>query len=729
MLSRVTRGGLLLALVTAAVLVAANFWVSREQSVRHMQDRLDRQLQQMASSLEIPLWSYDEQTISLICEAFLAGGDAAHIQVQAGEQGRPHRTIYTGRKPEAGVALSGQAPIRHGERTIGSVAISLSGQTEARHLRQVLLGSIISAVAIMLVVGLLVRVLVARSIAAPLRGLVGWMDQVARGHYGQAAEEVDDEELRPIAAKFSEMSRQVAAREESLRESERRFRDLADLLPGMVFETDDQGRINFLNRQGLQTLGLSPLNVEEGIHLNELPAPQDRQRVEGHLENILAGREEEHFECHCLDNVGKVFPVLAYLSPVLREDRLVGVRGVALDMSQQKELEGRLAQTSKLEAIGTLAGGIAHDFNNILGAIIGYAELSLEGGQLVDEDRQNLQEVRHAGERAKNLVRQILTFGRRDFDDPTPQDMSRLVEEAVVLTGKMLPPGVRIEREIAKGAGQALVNPTRIHQVVMNLCTNASQALPGERGVIRVTLQQEHLTGERVLTVGRLAPGPYVVLKVMDHGKGIPPEAQARIFDPFFTTKELGRGTGMGLSVVHGVVVGYEGAIEVQSELGKGTTIAVYLPRVASEELSEESAGNGTGPGPARTDLEAGAPRGRRVLFVDDEEMLTRLGNRLLVSLGFEVTTRTSGQEALEDFLTDPEAFDLVITDETMPGMTGQELVRAVLEARPGTPVIICSGNTHALDRQALLATGVREVLTKPIGRNTLEAAVLAALS
>ncbi len=359
-----------------------------------------------------------------------------------------------------------------------------------------------------------------------------------------------------------------------------------------------------------------------------------------------------------------------------------------------------------MEAIGTLAGGIAHDFNNILAAIIGYTEMSLCNNVTKKQILGNLEHVLNAGLRAKDLIKQILTFSRQSDQELKPIQIQFLLKEAVKMLRASLPATIRIRQNIRAGAATILADPTQIHQVVMNLATNAAHAMHEKGGTLGIDLEEFTFDVRNAAAIhSDLQAGRYLKLTVGDTGHGIEPAVLHRIFDPFFTTKEPGEGTGMGLAVVHGIVKSHGGVITVESEPREGTTFEIYFPVLES--------------GAARTVSDAtmrdvGKGKGR-VLFVDDEEALVLLSGQLLSRLGYDVVTRTSSLEALEAFRANPERFDLVITDQTMPQMTGIELAQEMLQIRPDIPIILCTGFSEAVTPEKAKSIGIREYLMKPL--------------
>ena len=333
---------------------------------------------------------------------------------------------------------------------------------------------------------------------------------------------------------------------------------------------------------------------------------------------------------------------------------------------ERKEYERRIQQLQKMEAIGTLAGGIAHDFNNILAAVFGYAELAVIRADNNLVLQRNLAGILEAAKRAKELVQQILLFSRQGEQELKPLQIRPLIKESLKMLRSSLPTTIKIRQQIQGDFENVLANPTQIHQIVMNLCANAAQAMEEDGGVLTVGLSQVELTEEDVRHHPGREAGTYLKLRVQDTGRGIPADQLDKIYNPYFTTKAKGQGTGLGLSVVHGIVQSYAGIIEVGSEAGRGTVFEVFLPAIAMEAAREEL---------PVLDLPGGS---EHILLVDDEEMLVEVLGDMLRLLGYRVTATTSSVEALSLFLANPADFDLLITDMTMPGLTGDRLTAEV---------------------------------------------------
>jgi signal transduction histidine kinase/YesN/AraC family two-component response regulator len=398
------------------------------------------------------------------------------------------------------------------------------------------------------------------------------------------------------------------------------------------------------------------------------------------------------------------------------EELEVSLNQIKASESERLQLQRQLQQSQKMEAIGTLAGGIAHDFNNILSGIIGFTELAFieaEGYELL---QQHLKEILNASSRAKDLIEQILAFSRQSDQIEKPICLKPITAEALKLLRASLPATIEI-RESLNSQLTVLGDPSQIHQVFMNLCTNAAYAMREDGGVLDVSLADVQFDSQDNIPYPELSRGTYARLTVSDTGAGMTPYVLDRIFDPFFTTKKEGEGTGMGLAVVHGIVSSMNGIIKVQSTPEKGTTFQIYLPGLPGEEEKVRVAEqvNGTG--------------SERVLFVDDEPMLANLGKTLLQPLGYKVTVRTCPVEAVEVFKSNPMDFDVVITDLTMPNMTGDKLASAILDIRPNMPIILCTGFSKSIEAKRAANAGVQVFLHKPYLRQDLAKAIRQAVA
>jgi PAS domain S-box-containing protein len=507
-----------------------------------------------------------------------------------------------------------------------------------------------------------------------------------------------------------ELERALAERTAALEEREERFRQLAEHIKEVFWvSAPDQSEVFYVSPlyetvwgRSCASLLENPRSLWDAVH------PQDRERLLTlQPEADVAGFQGEYRIVKPDNSVRwvrtRTFPIRNQYGEILR------LAGVAEDITEQKRVEEALTKTerqfrqsSRMEAIGTLAGGIAHDFNNILTAIMGYTELALATVPKGSRTQRNLQEVLTAGHRAKHLVLQILTFSRQAGQGKKPTPIHMVVRETLKLLRATIPSTIEI-RQSLKTEATILADPTQMHQVIINVCTNAEYAMRETGGILKIALEDVEVTEDLARMTSGLQVGPHVRLTVKDTGSGITPEILERIFDPFFTTKPIGEGSGMGMAVAHGIVTGHGGAIVVDSVVNKGTKIEVYLPTVPTpiwERVVEQ------GPIPIGKET---------ILFVDDEETIVHLGKELLTQLGYTVEVYTSSVEALNVFRQDPHRFDLVITDQTMPALTGEALSRELLRIRPDLPIILCTGFSHVMSAEKAKALGIQAYLMKPL--------------
>ena len=370
---------------------------------------------------------------------------------------------------------------------------------------------------------------------------------------------------------------------------------------------------------------------------------------------------------------------------------------------ERAELESQLQQSQKMEAIGTLAGGIAHDFNNILAIILGNAELASDDIPHGNPAISALGEIQQASIRAKDMVHQLLSFSRKAGEVSKPLDMVPIIKESMKMLRSSIPTSIEFKQQFPHEQCSIMGDDTQISQIVMNLVTNAADAMSENGGLLEMTLENIFLPKEKTCFNWVLSPGPYVRLGMKDTGEGIEPKIMDRIFDPYYTTKEVGKGTGMGLSVIHGIVKSHDGGVRVESKLGEGTLFEIYFP--ALEKMSEEEK-------KSEGQIKGGS---EKILFVDDEESVVKLNHQLLERLGYQVQSTTKPLEALEWFKADPDQFDVIITDMTMPRLTGDRLAAEVLKIRPQMSVIICTGYSERMSTEKAEALGARKYLEKPI--------------
>ncbi len=523
-------------------------------------------------------------------------------------------------------------------------------------------------------------------------------------HLHRPFDEKDYEIISTALIVFIDIEDRINSKK-ALLDSEEKYRLLVENANDAIFVAQD-GRIKFANSKTTHMIGHRNSELI-GMSFADLVYPEDRDLVmTRHFDRLNGKNPPSRYSLRIVDTTDK--PIWIDLNAVLIEwEGRPATLNFARDITRQKQLEAQLRNAQKMEAIGTLAGGIAHDFNNILSAIIGYTDLA---AMILPEDNQarpSLGEVMKASQRAKELVYRILSFSQMHEQEQKPIRMDLIIQEALQFLRPSLPSTIEIEQQI-NCQGTILADPTQIHQVVLNLCTNAYHAMLENGGRLGVSLEKVKILLDDSVDHLDLDAGDYLKLTIADTGYGISEETMQRIFDPYFTTKENGSGTGLGLAVVYGIVSAHKGAIQVNSMPGKGTTFEVFFPSVRRLTTRE------------RPSYVEPAPGDERILFVDDEAPLVQLATQLLEKCGYRVTGHTNPLDALEHFKASPDKIDLVITDMTMPHMTGNQLVKALHAIRPNLPIIITTGYSEKISPEKAQKIGVRDFLMKPLNYGEL---------
>ncbi len=499
-----------------------------------------------------------------------------------------------------------------------------------------------------------------------------------------------------------------------LRESEQQLRSILDnIRTGIIIVYAHSRQIAYANPTAAEMIESTPEEIV-GCRCNDVLCPEEA----GSCPVLDLGAEVDSSERILSTTTGRQIPVLKTAARTIFQgqecllESFVDLTAQKAAAAEKASLESQLRQAQKMEALGTLAGGIAHDFNNVLSAVIGYAELcSLDIDDPSHPMHQKLQSILHAGNRAKDLVGQILTFSRMQEHHLAPVSIAPIVQETLKLLKASLPADIVVENNIATRQ-KVMADATQIHQVIMNLCTNAYHAMEENGGRLRVSLESVSLDEQKTVLFDDLSPGTYLQLTVEDTGVGISPSVMDSIFEPYFTTKKKDKGTGLGLAVVHGIIKSHDGAVAVDSRVGKGTTFTVYLPVIEDETETESQ---------KRTGFPSG---NEKILLVDDEKDLVAIWSQMLDTLGYDVTGAVGSANALKIFQRSPEEFDLVVTDLNMPEMAGDSLARELVRIRPDVPIIICTGFTRRLDPKQAQMTGVRKVILKPLTMDALAQSV-----
>lgn len=515
------------------------------------------------------------------------------------------------------------------------------------------------------------------------------------------------------------LRRLVHLKTEELRKNEERLRELFEQSPIGLMLCTLSGSFVIANPKFAQIIGQDLDTVLDRGYWDVVP--------EHHLAlEKQRWQDLDHFgHCEPCDielrhSNGELIPVHSHAMIIERDgERFIwssteDISKLKRAEAEREELSEQLQQKQKMEAIGTLAGGIAHDFNNILSAIFGYTEQAMQEPHCNESINDKLKSVLSAASRAKKLVQQILTYSRKGKDNRQPLELHGAVLDSCNLLLKTFPSSVQFEFDIDDSTGVIMADANQIHQIVMNLCTNAYHALENQKGMIHVSLNAVHIDSEQDAKYSELASGDYASLRVNDTGVGISDEDAQKIFDPFFTTKTQGKGTGLGLSVVHGIVQSHQGIIHSDSTPEDGTTFEILFPLIAEKgQISSDRINV--------TNLSDDNLRGsEHILFVDDEVTLVDLMNAILPRFGYQVTGCHSAEVALGFFQADPYSYDLILTDQVMPGMTGDALAQAILDIRNDMPIIICTGHCSTLDAEKVIAIGAKKLLMKPLSSRFL---------
>lgn len=560
--------------------------------------------------------------------------------------------------------------------------------------------------------------LCAKMTCRPLFELMNDVQRVADGDYTTSAIRKGYLEIQQLRENFTKMAAAIMLREQNIKNSERLHRDLIEAIPHGIQENDLNGIITFTNSSYDRILECdkgaaigrpiwaTQVSEEKQLELQEyfkylvrkqpIPTPYIASAIT-YKGNIIEIQVDWQYN---RDPAGN----------------LTGFISVITDITEKKQLEDNLRQAHKMEAVGTLAGGIAHDFNNILAAIMGYSEMVLNVLPPGSPEYEDQQQIIKASHRAKDLVQHLLLFSRKQGHSKGPVAIDNVVHEAMKLLRASLPSTITFDLHIDRNTGIIEADPTQIHQVIINLCTNGAHSMENRGGHLTISLKKQNVSGMDHQKPPELSPGSYACLSIADTGDGIEAKHLPRIFEPFFTTKERGKGTGMGLAVVHGIVASHHGAITVDSTVGKGTEFKVYFP-VIHMQLVEDCESD---------DFYSGNQE--HILIVDDEEPIAMVTSALLERIGYTTTAVTDSRKALHLFLDNADQYDLVITDQTMPGITGFELSRAIIARRPDIPVLLCTGYSSVVSSEQARAAGIADFAIKPVTKQNLYQKVSALL-
>jgi PAS domain S-box-containing protein len=713
------RIGLVILLVSLAI-GAAYYGYAMGQHRQAFRDFVEQHTSHIADTFTLQLWLFDLHTTRQLCQIFAEDPTVAGLLL------RDHNNEVIFQKEAAGNrenTLTMRRELRYGgDKLVGYLEIIYANLGWREQRKNMLLVGILMAAGAILGSLLVIDILLKRYLSRPLANLRNDMALLAQGDFPQSRLVNQKAEIQKIIDAFNRLTRSLQERDEALSEATR----IINRSPAVAFlwKNDAQWSVEFVSENVVKLAGYASHDFLAGkISYGAIIHPQDKARVveevaKAGMEAGLVTFTHKPYRIISKDGVVKWVRDQSYI----RRDSqgvITHFEGIVVDVTEEIELEERLQQAQKMEAVGTLAGGIAHDFNNILSVILGYSELAKDDALPGSDIAQDLEQVIIAGNRAKELVKQILAFSRQAKVERIPLQLQSLIKEALKMLRSSIPTTIEIKDEIDSRCGPVLVDPTQVHQILMNLCTNANHAMEKSGGVLTIELNPALVGPAHHPSAANLKPGKYTELVVSDTGSGIAPEVMPKIFNPYFTTKNVGKGTGMGLAITHGIVAGYGGAITVASEVGQGSAFHVYLPVVEPQAMED-------GQGGQNAEV---LPMGQEhILFVDDEELLAQMGHDMLSRLGYRVTACGSSLEALATFQRSPGDFDLVITDQTMPDMTGLDLARRMLQIRPDIPIILCTGYSNLVDEKKAKSVGIREFVLKPLTKGMVATLIRQAL-
>jgi len=681
--------------------------VSRALSAR-LAAEAEQTVDELAEVLVLPLYNLDDEVARRTAEVYLGSDRVSGLRIVSSSTGLVFDNL-------AGASSSLpvlRRRIRREGLELGTVEL-VYDDAEIQSIRKhVVRTTAVATAVVILILSLVMRFVLRSIVVTPLTGLIRRLDEMAGGDYAGRLPPVPQADLNAIVTAANRMFGEIAERNRRLAESEQTHREIFNSTGDAIFIHDARsGAILDVNRTAIEMYGYSREELA-GLKVGDLSLgrPPYSQEDAGRLIRKAMEGAPQLFEWRARRRGGELFWVEVALKRTVLGGRTV-VMAVVRDITERKALEDELRQSQKIEAIGVLAGGIAHDFNNILFAIIGYTELAMMQVAPDSEAAEHLRQIEKASERARELVQQILTFSRRQDQEKRPLRLSLIVKEALQLLRSSIPATIEIRQDI-RTESSVLADPGQMHQLLVNLCTNAYHAIRDGSGLLTVRLHDTVLDEADLNTIELDRPGRYVILEVSDTGCGMDGDVLEKIFEPYFTTKEKGKGTGLGLAVVHGIVKSHQGRIAVYSEPGKGSTFRVYLPALeAGESASGPSADPPEIPRPAA---------GGRIMLVDDEEAIRSLAVRFLEDAGYRVEAFEDAEAAWSRFAGSPMDWDLLVTDQAMPRVTGAELVERVRGLRPDLPVILCTGFSDQINGEQARAMGIDAYLQKPLTRREL---------
>ncbi len=684
----------------AVIIGVAYYFYAAGTLTRELLDEAQRTADEFSQLLILPLYNFDKTAVQDATSIYLASGRVSGIRINAEGIGE----IVNTPAPD----LSSLPPITKiiskDTFLLGSMELTFSDRPVLQAKKRAI-GTTSAAVLIILLIYIVsLRLILRHILVKPLDAVGSRLKEIAAGSFEGTIAPVPQRDLNTIVTAANRMSDEITAQTRTLIENERNYRQIYNATSDAILIYDiEDGTVVDANQTMLDMFGYTrqeALSLQAG-DLSQGDPPYSPQESGAMIAKALH-EGQQVFKWLARRKDGTLFWTEVALKKTVIGDQEV-LLALARDISQRQRLEDELRQSQKMEAIGTLAGGIAHDFNNILTAILGYTELAQMKVERTSEIFTTLQQVEKASKRARDLVKQILTFSRKQKLEKKVVQLTPIIDEAITLLRSTLPATATINQNLNSQA-RVLADPGQIHQVVMNLCTNGCQAMEDSSGTLTISLKNILVDEHGLIGAIDLEPGEYVALEVSDDGIGMDKKTREKIFDPYYSTKGSDKGTGLGLAVVHGIVKSHQGRISVYSEPGLGTTFRVFLP-VTEGQLATES----------HPVEQVNRPENKKIMVVDDEESICNLMQQLLTHGGYQVDTFADGASAWSALAADPTAWDLLITDLTMPEMTGIELARKVSQLSSALPIILYTGYGDVLNGSLEEGLPIRACLQKPV--------------